>query len=81
MPRISAIPFEQVTPELRKIMRTYDKSLGASEFVQTFAHAPDVACAFFNYYLPLMAATRGRIDMRLTELARLKVAEKSAAKP
>jgi len=81
MPRISAIPFEQVTPELRKIMRTYDKSLGASEFVQTFAHAPDVACAFFNYYLPLMAATRGRIDMRLTELARLKVAEKSSAKP
>ncbi len=81
MPRISAIPFEQVTPELRKIMRTYDKSLGASEFVQTFAHTPDVACAFFNYYLPLMAATRGRIDMRLTELARLKVAEKSSAKP
>ncbi len=81
MPRISAVPFEQVTPELRKIMRTYDKSIGASEFVQTFAHQQDVARAFFDYYLPLMAATRGRIDMRLTELARLKVAEKSCAKP
>ena len=81
MPRISAVPFEQVTPELRKIMRTYDKSIGASEFVLTFAHAPDVARSYFEYYLPVMAATRGRIDMRLTELARLKVAEKSSAKP
>jgi hypothetical protein len=81
MPHISSVPFEQVPPELRKVMRAYDRSIGASEFVEVFAHSPEVAASFFQFYLPAMVATRGRIDMRITELARLKVAEKSCAKP
>jgi len=77
MPRVSELPFEQVDPELQAVMRDYDKELGGSEFVQVFAHAPEVFKSFIAYYFPLVTTTRGAIDMRLTELARLKVAEKN----
>ena len=77
MPRVSAIPFENVDPELRTVMREYDKELGGSEFVQVFAHAPEVFKSFINFYFPLVSETRGSVDMKLTELARMKVAEKN----
>jgi hypothetical protein len=77
MPRVSAIPFENIDPELQTVMREYDKELGGSEFVQVFAHAPEVFKSFINFYFPLVSETRGSIDMKLTELARMKVAEKN----
>jgi hypothetical protein len=77
MPRVSAIPFEKIDSELQTVMREYDKELGGSEFVQVFAHAPQVFKSFINFYFPLVSETRGSIDMKLTELARLKVAEKN----
>jgi len=77
MPRVSTVPFEQITPDLQAVMREYDKELGGSEFVQVFAHAPDVFRSFINFYFPLVSQTRGTIDMKLTELARLKVAEQN----
>jgi len=77
MPRVSAVPFEQVDSELQAVMRDYDQELGGSEFVQVFAHKPDVFKSFINYYFPLVTETRGSVDMKLTELARLKVAEKN----
>jgi hypothetical protein len=78
---IDPVPYEKVTPELRKVMQAYDGSIGASEFVRIYAHAPEAAYSFFRFYLPAMVAKRGRIDARITELARLKVAERSQAKP
>ena len=77
MPRVSAIPFENIDPELQTVMREYDKELGGSEFVQVFAHVPEVFKSFINFYFPLVSETRGSIDMKLTELARMKVAEKN----
>ena len=77
MPRVSAIPFEKIDTELQAVMREYDKELGGSEFVQVFAHAPQVFKSFINFYFPLVSETRGSIDMKLTELARMKVAEKN----
>ena len=77
MPRVSAIPFEKIDPELQTVMREYDKELGGSEFVQVFAHAPEVFKSFINFYFPLVSEKRGSIDMKLTELARMKVAEKN----
>ena len=77
MTRVSAIPFEKIDSELQTVMREYDKELGGSEFVQVFAHAPQVFKSFINFYFPLVSETRGSIDMKLTELARMKVAEKN----
>lgn len=77
MARVSAVPFEQIDPELQKVMHHYDEELGGSGFVQVLAHKPDVFKSFINYYFPLVTETRGSVDMKLTELARLKVAEKN----
>jgi hypothetical protein len=77
MPRLSEVPFERIDVELQAVMREYDKELGGSEFVQVFAHAPEAFKAFIKFYFPLVSETRGSVDMRLTELARLKVAEQN----
>jgi hypothetical protein len=77
MPRVSLVPFDKVDPELQKVMAAYDEELGGSEFVRVYAHAPEVFKRFIGFYFPLITETRGTIDMRITELARLKVAEKN----
>ena len=77
MPRVSLVPFAKVDPELQKVMGEYDEELGGSEFVRVFAHAPETFKRFIGFYFPLITETRGTIDMRITELARLKVAEKN----
>ena len=77
MDRVSKVPFEQVDTELQAIMREYDQELGGSEFVQVFAHAPEVFKSFINFYFPLVSGERGKVDVKLTELARLKVAERN----
>ena len=75
MPHIGYLPFDKVDSELQAVMHEYDDELGGSEFVQVFAHAPDVFKSFIKFYFPLISETRGTIDMKLTELVRLKVAE------
>ena len=77
MPRVSLVPFDKVDPELQKVMAEYDEELGGSEFVRVYAHDPEVFKRFIGFYFPLITETRGTIDMRITELARLKVAEKN----
>ncbi|MBL6749491.1 MAG: carboxymuconolactone decarboxylase family protein [Nevskia sp.] len=77
MPRVSNMPFEQIDPELQKIMKEYDDELGGSEFVEIFAHSPKTFKNFINFYFPLISETRGGIDPRITELARMMVAEKN----
>lgn len=77
MARVSNVPIEDVPEDLTEIMRAYDKELGGSEFVQVFAHAPDTFRKFIEFYFPLVTETRGSVDMRLTELARLRVAQRN----
>ena len=77
MPRVSLVPFDKVDPELQKVMADYDEELGGSEFVRVYAHAPETFKRFIAFYFQLITETRGTIDMRITELARLKVAEKN----
>jgi len=75
MARLSNIPFEQLDDDLQKVRHEYDQELGGSDFVGALSHEPDLFKRFIDYYLPLVSETRGKIDMRLTELTRLKVAE------
>ena len=77
MARVSGVPFEQVPNDLRTIMRQYDDELGGSEFVEVFAHAPDVFKRFVEFYFGLVLESRGAVTMKITEIARLKVAEKN----
>ncbi len=75
MARLSDVPIDQIDDDLRKVMHEYDEELGGSGFVQVLAHAPEVFKSFIGFYFPLITETRGSIDMRLTELVRIKVAE------
>jgi hypothetical protein len=77
MAYVSLVPFAQVDPEIQDIMRTYDEEYMGSDFIRAFAHAPGVFKSFVKYYFPLIFETRGSLDMRLTEMVRLKVAEKN----
>ena len=77
MTRVSQLSFEDIPQDLQEVMREYDKELGGSEFVQVFAHAPETFRKFINFYFPLVTETRGTVDMRLTELARLRVAQRN----
>ena len=77
MDRLSKLPFEEIDAELRSIMREYDDELGGSEFVRVFAHAPNLFKSFIKFYFPLVSQDVGAIDIRLTELVRLKVAERN----
>lgn len=75
MAHISSLPFDQIDADVQQIMQTYDKEYGGSEFVQVFAHASEVFTSFCNYYFPLIFEARGSLDMKLTEMVRLKVAQ------
>lgn len=77
MARVSALPFEQVPPNLQDIMHAYDEELGGSEFVQIFAHAPEVYRSFIDYYFKLVLEPRGSINGEITELVRMMVATKN----
>ncbi len=77
MSRVSALPFEQVPENLQTVMHQYDEELGGSEFVQVYAHAPEIYQSFIDFYFPLVLEARGAVDMRVTELARLMVAKKN----
>lgn len=60
MPRVSAVSFAQVDPELQSVMREYDTELGGSEFVQVFAHASEVFKSFINFYFPAVMSSPRR---------------------
>ncbi len=77
MARLSAVPFEQVPKDLQAVMRQYDEELGGSGFVQVLANAPDVFRKFIDFYFPLALETRGAVTTKITELARLMVAQKN----
>lgn len=77
MAHLSPVPFEKVPEDLQKVMRQYDEELGGSGFVQVFAHAPDVFRSFIDFYFPLELKTRGAVSTKITELARLMVAQKN----
>lgn len=77
MAHVSNLPFPEVPEALKGIMQQYDKELGGSEFVQVFAHAPEVYESFVNYYFGLVLEARGAVTMRITELARIMVAHKN----
>jgi hypothetical protein len=77
MARLTAVPFDQIPTYLQDVMRAYDDELGGSEFVQVFAHAPGVFRKFIDFYFPLELETRGAVTPKITELARLMVAQKN----
>ena len=74
MIRIPKLPYDQVHPDLQKAMAESDAALGGSEWIQYFAHTPDLYRNFVKWYYEFIMADSDGISMRLTELVRHKVA-------
>lgn len=75
MPRLSPVPYEAMDPELRDLAKMSDDALGGSQWLQYFAHAPDLHKDLSAFYGNFILAERHGITSRTIELVRRKVAE------
>lgn len=73
--RLAPVPRDQLDPALRVTLEAFIQ--GAPDFnplvLQTMGHNPEVSKAFYTFYLPLRTASR--LDVKLKELVRLKIAQ------
>lgn len=74
MTRISKLPLEQIDPEIREIMAGSDEIFGGSEWIQVFAHTPELYKALTRFYQGHIMTDGDGISLKLTELVRRKVA-------
>lgn len=77
MLRVSTVPFERMDKDMMAIVRASDEALGGSEWIQAFAHAPEIYKTFVQFYYSYIMTDRAGISVKLTELVRHKVAEKN----
>ncbi|MBX9606216.1 MAG: hypothetical protein K2Y51_08320 [Gammaproteobacteria bacterium] len=80
MIRMPKLPYEEVHPELKETMALSDAVLGGSEWIQYFAHTPDLYRNFKKWYYEFIMAENDGISIRLTELVRHKVAQHNQCK-
>jgi hypothetical protein len=75
MMRLDPVPRDQLDPELNATLDAFIK--GAPEFnplvFQTMGNNPEVSKAFYNFYIPIR--NDSRLDVKLKELVRLKIAQ------
>ena len=48
--RVSKVPVEQIPASLRATMEDVDSAIGGSEWMQVFAHAPEMYGDFVKFY-------------------------------
>jgi hypothetical protein len=75
MPRLTPVPYDEMDEELRAMAKTSDEALGGSQWLQYFAHAPDLHKELSAFYGNFILAERNGIRSRTIELVRRKVAE------
>ena len=75
MPQLSPVPYEKMDQELRAMAKSSDEALGGSQWLQYFAHAPDLHKSVSAFYGDFILAERNGIRSRTIELVRRKVAE------
>ena len=77
MVRVSPVPFEKMDEGMRALVRASDEALGGSEWLQAFAHTPDLFKPFARFYYDHIMTERAGISLKLTELVRHVVAEQN----
>ena len=70
---ISAVPREQMTDSFKEMFDRNEELIGNTDFVQAAANAPEVLDWYFDsYYREIFYG--GRVDVRIKELVRLRLA-------
>jgi len=77
MLRIRPVPFEAMDDGMRALVTASDEALGGSEWLQAFAHTPDLFKPFARFYYDHIMTERAGISLKLTELVRHVVAEQN----
>jgi hypothetical protein len=77
MARVTPVPFECMDDDMREIARKSDEAAGGSEWIQAYAHAPEIFKPFVRFYYEHIMTDRPGISLKLTELLRHVVAEKN----
>ena len=75
MPQLSPVPYDKMDSELRSMVKIYDEAVGGSQWLQYFAHAPELHKSLSAFYGEFILAERNGITSRTIELVRRKVAE------
>jgi hypothetical protein len=74
MPRVSAVPYSAMDPELKAIVHASDEALNGSEWVQYFCHPKDLYKSFVKFYYDHVATEEYGISWKLSEMMRHMVA-------
>ncbi len=72
MSRLSILPDERLTGDLRRQAEAADKSGAGSTVLRVLGHRPDMIESYFKFYYPLHNG--GIVDPALKELVRLRIA-------
>jgi alkylhydroperoxidase family enzyme len=70
--RVSLLPFDEIDAGLRARADRWIELGGDPNMLRAFAHMPDHFSRFLDFYGPLV--NRGRVPLRVKEMARLRVA-------
>src|SRR5262249_12078827 len=77
MVRVRPVPFTEMDEGMRALVQASDEALGGSEWIQAFAHAPDIFKPFARLYYEYIMTDRAGVSLKLTELVRHVVAEQN----
>ncbi|RMG44624.1 MAG: hypothetical protein D6723_19130 [Acidobacteria bacterium] len=72
MPAVTLKKIEELPPEMRRIVETYEAWIGDTVFARVMAHIPEAFKAFGQLYELLL---NGKVESEIKELARLKLAQ------
>ena len=71
--RIRMLDGDELTPELQTMLARWQADGGDPNFIRTFGRLPERLPDFVRFYSPLVR--KGRIEHRLKELVRLRLAQ------
>ena len=72
MSRLSILPDEKLSEEMRMQAQAADRAGAGSTVLRVLGHRPDMIDAYFKFYYPLH--NHGIVDPALKELVRLRIA-------
>jgi alkylhydroperoxidase family enzyme len=72
MSRLSILPDDKLTDEMRRQAQAADRSGAGSTVLRVLGHRPDMIESYFKFYYPLHNG--GIVDPALKEMVRLRIA-------
>ena len=72
--RVSKVPVDRVDDGIKELMNASSQALGGNEWIQVFAHSPELYKDFAGFYYDHIMTDEGGVSLKLTEIVRHRVA-------